>query len=234
MDGRTRLIKLSFNDCPFPSPPSCEISLRQLTLIYLGCVVKQFDVNFVGDRIRLEIVDRTFPQHRTSSSPWKGRQGFSVNVITLHTWKPGRTILCENAFRGKSSFHRRCLPCDSGSSAYVHTVRALRNSRQRLFFSPTCWRIGSLYFHCRSNWITSFFFPYIVRILFFLSDLYLTFLGKKKRGKWLFHLFSFVSSNGIENCRTSWNSFFGINLRYLNYWDIYFFLEEIDYWICTR
>ena len=189
---------------PFPSVMRNFVASTYFNLFGVrGGTVKQFDVNFVGDRIRLEIVDRTFPQHRTSSSPWKGRQGFSVNVITLHTWKPGRTILCENAFRGKSSFHRRCLPCDSGSSAYVHTVRALRNSRQRLFFSPTCWRIGSLYFHCRSNWITSFFFFHIsYGFFFFFYRIFISrSLERRNEGSGFFiyfHLFQAMVSKIVE------------------------------------
>lgn len=60
-----------------------------------------------------EFAWKSWTTHFTGStvpcSSWKGRQGFSVNVITLHTCKPGRTIRQER-IRGKSSFHRRCQP----------------------------------------------------------------------------------------------------------------------------
>lgn len=129
---------------------------------------------FRGDRIRLEIVDRTFPR----SSSWKGRQGFSVNVITLHTCKPARTILCENAFRGKSSFHRRCLPCDWDSSAYVHTVRRPEKLKTKTFLLANLLKnrltLFPLPFELNHCFFFFFFFSHIVRIFFFFYRIFIS------------------------------------------------------------
>lgn len=175
----TRLIKLFLQR--LSPPPSCEISLRQLTLIYLAGMVKQFDVNFVG--IEFGWKSWTAHFHTATYLLVKGPAGiFCKRDYIAHVETGSNNSLWERV-SWKIEFPSQMLtlwlgPVTGRALQLTCIRRALRNSRQRLFFSPTCWRIGSLYFHYRSNWITaaSFFFSYIVRILFslFLPDLYLT------------------------------------------------------------
>lgn len=163
-----RLIKLSFNDCP-ASGTKREISLRQLTLIYLAHagMVKQFDVNFVG----MEFGWKSWTAHfhvRVVLLLVKGPAGiFCKRDYIAHVQTGSNNSLWERV-RGKSSFHRRCLPYPGPvTGLFSLCIRcALRNSRQRLFFSPTCWRIGSTTVRIESPPLL-FFFPHIVRIFLF-------------------------------------------------------------------
>lgn len=208
----TRLIKLFLQR--LSPPPSCEISLRQLTLIYLAGMVKQFDVNFVG--IEFGWKSWTAHFHTATYLLVKGPAGiFCKRDYIAHVETGSNNSLWERV-SWKIEFPSQMLtlwlgPVTGRALQLTCIRRALRNSRQRLFFSPTCWRIGSLYFHYRSNWITaaSFFFSYIVRILFslFLPDLYLTAIRYTRYTvPWKEESGSFIYFNSVENCRTSWNT----------------------------
>lgn len=210
----TRLIKLFLQR--LSPPPSCEISLRQLTLIYLAGMVKQFDVNFVG--IEFGWKSWTAHFHTATYLLVKGPAGiFCKRDYIAHVETGSNNSLWERV-SWKIEFPSQMLtlwlgPVTGRALQLTCIRRALRNSRQRLFFSPTCWRIGSLYFHYRSNWITaaSFFFfiyrtdsffPFFTGSLSHSDSIYEIYGSLERRNE----SGSFIYFNNVENCRTSWNT----------------------------
>lgn len=205
----TRLINCSFNDCP---PPSCEISLRQLTLIYLAGMVKQFDVNFVG--IEFGWKSWTAHFHTATYLLVKGPAGIFCKRDYIAHVETGsnnslRTRFVENRVSIADAYPVTGA-CDwSGSSAYVHTARPekletktflLANLlKNRLTLFPLPFELN----HCRFFFFfiyrTDSFFPFFTGSLSHSDSIYEIYGSLERRNE----SGSFIYFNNVENCRTS-------------------------------